>query len=57
MAEAKEEVTKVKFEKKAKVAKLVPKKEIAMTRDYNKYGIYLGIGLIALIIISSMVAS
>lgn len=56
-AKAKEEVTKVKFEKKAKVAKLVPKKEIAMTRDYNRYGIYLGIGLIALIIISSMVAS
>lgn len=56
-AKAKEEITKVKFEKKAKVSKVVPKKEIAMTKDYNKYGLYLGIGLLALIIISSMVAS
>ena len=56
-AKAKEEVTKVKFEKKAKVSKVVPKKEVAMTRDYNKYGLYLGIGLVALVIISSILGS
>ena len=59
MAEAKanEEITKVKFEKKAKVSKVIPKKEVAMTKDYNKYGLYLGIGLVALVIISSILGS
>lgn len=56
-AKAKEEITKVKFEKKAKVSKVIPKKEIAMTKDYNKYGLYLGIGLVALVIISSILGS
>ena len=56
-AKAKEEITKVKFEKKEKVSKVVPKKEVAMTRDYNKYGLYLGIGLVALVIISSILGS
>lgn len=56
-AKAKEEITKVKFEKKAKVSKVVPKKEVAMTRDYNKYGLYLGIGLVALVFLSSILGS
>jgi hypothetical protein len=56
-AKAKEEITKVKFEKKAKVSKVIPKKEVAMTKDYNKYGLYLGIGLVALVIISSILGS
>mgnify|MGYP000075482711 CR=1 FL=1 len=56
-AKAKEEITKVKFEKKAKVSKVIPKKEIAMTKDYNKYGLYLGIGLVALVILSSILGS
>tara|TARA_B100001094_G_C17584292_1_gene508887 strand:- start:177 stop:356 length:180 start_codon:yes stop_codon:yes gene_type:complete len=56
-AKAKEEITKVKFEKKAKVSKVIPKKEVAMTKDYNKYGLYLGIGLVALVILSSILGS
>lgn len=43
--------------KKATVTKVVPKKEIAMTKDYNKYGLYLGIGLVALVILSSILGS
>ena len=52
MAEAKK-----KTAKKSTVKKVIPKKEVAMTRDNTKYGIYLGVGLLLLLIISSMVAN
>ena len=38
-------------------SKNIPKKEVAMTKDYNKYGLYLGIGLVALVILSSILGS
>ena len=52
MAEAKKSTAK-----KSTVKKVIPKKEVAMTRDNTKYGMYIGAGLVLLLIISSMVAN
>tara|TARA_R100001510_G_C7593300_1_gene162304 strand:- start:538 stop:735 length:198 start_codon:yes stop_codon:yes gene_type:complete len=52
MAEAKK-----KTAKKSTVKKVIPKREVAMTKDNTKYGMYIGAGLVLLLIISSMVAN
>jgi|TARA_R100001460_G_scaffold56368_1_gene95935 hypothetical protein len=52
MAEAKKTTAK-----KSTVKKVIPKREVAMTKDNTKYGMYIGAGLVLLLIISSMVAN
>ena len=52
MAEAKK-----KTAKKSTVKKVIHKREVAMTQDNTKYGMYIGVGLVLLLIISSMVAN